>query len=158
MKIYELKNYIAKTNPLLKKGYVLELTDINVFDDSARVGLYRKEYEEGESGFYKLTLVYRFFSFEPDFEFNLNQAVSNYLKPVEANTKGCKKKMEKNLGNVIAKLARYYPTYKINFRNGDVYKNDVLVTSIGITKDGKEGVITPEGLYNLLVAIKAGLI
>lgn len=51
--------------------------------------------------------------------------------------------------DIIARLARLYPSIVVDFRNGNVEKDGVIVTTVKIS---------PEGLTNLLTSIKLGLI
>ena len=51
--------------------------------------------------------------------------------------------------NVIARIALLPKAYVLDFRNGEVTKNGVKVTTIKLT---------PEGLANYVKAVKLGLI
>ena len=51
--------------------------------------------------------------------------------------------------NVIARIARLPKDYVLDFRNGEVTKNGVKVTTIKVT---------PEGLANYVKAVKLGLL
>lgn len=53
------------------------------------------------------------------------------------------------LNVIFYRLSRLPKNIELDFRNGDVYKNGVVVTRVAIT---------PEGLSNFLKAVKLGLI